>query len=305
VLVSNINRDVHLNLSMDLYMYRRADEIKQAEELEYKLVGLLVGASNASRLGAAFKERAETGIICSATPNWRLTSESAIELAGRAGLMKEGEVLILYGLDSTCFLDVELDMRSGPPKKGKDGRYHLRGTLTVVTGLQLDQMMQNLETILRHCGNRQVVIVTPMPRFWIPCCHKHTRGKAANVEADRSRQLRELSRFRRTVLNLIYKLRLTKSVHMLNPLDALGAGENIAEIENLMLDQVHVLGACYGMLAEKILKLTAEWSSNKRRRERGGEPDSKIARTSSSRGGRGRGGRGLHWRGGMSSRGHW
>ncbi len=75
--------------------------------------------------------------------------------------MGEEEVLVLCGLDASVFVEIEDDMRSGPPRAGKDGRYHLRGKLTVVSGMQLEVLLENISAILVACGDRQVIIVTP------------------------------------------------------------------------------------------------------------------------------------------------
>jgi hypothetical protein len=106
-------------------------------------------------------------VSCAATPGWRLAGHRVKEMAEMASKMGKEEVLVLYGLDASVFLDVEDDMRSGPPRVGKDGRYHLRGKLTIVTGMQLEVLLENLAVVLVACGDRQVVIVTPSPRFWI------------------------------------------------------------------------------------------------------------------------------------------
>ena len=304
-LVRDINSDFKLEMSTELVVHRKAEDLVREEEAGYRLTGLLVGASNATRLGAALEAK-EVKVTCGAMPGWRLTSENSKELAVRAGMMTEDEVLILYCLDSASFVEVDDDMRSGPPKKGKDGRYHLRGKLTVVTGMQLDRMMENLEIILKGCGGRKVVLVTPTPRFWIPCCVKHIKGKIADMDEDRRRILRELGKLRRTIMGKVMSLRLSKSVYVLNPLEVLEANDGIEGIERIMLDQVHLMGPCYGKLADEVIRIAAEWHSGKRQRERGGEPEAKFQRTSilGGRGGRG-GHRGSPWRGGRPGRGHW
>ncbi len=48
-----------------------------------------------------------------------------------------------------CFVEMdESTFRCGPPKKGKDGRYHLRGKLTVISGMQLDSLLEYLQFVI-------------------------------------------------------------------------------------------------------------------------------------------------------------
>jgi hypothetical protein len=115
-------------------------------------------------------EKKGCSVSCSATPGWRLTGQNAKVLAEKVESMGEQEVLVLYGLDSSCFVEMdESTFRCGPPRKGKDGRYHLRGKLTVITGMQLDSLLDYLSVVLKACKTRQVIIVTPIPRFWLQC----------------------------------------------------------------------------------------------------------------------------------------
>jgi hypothetical protein len=61
-------------------------------------------------------------------PGWRLTGQNARVLAEKVGNMGEQDVLVLYGLGSSSFVEMdESTLRCGPPKNGKDGRYYLRG----------------------------------------------------------------------------------------------------------------------------------------------------------------------------------
>jgi hypothetical protein len=59
-------------------------------------------------------------VSCAATPGWRLTGHIVKEIADRASKMGKEEVFVLYGLDASVFFEVDDDMRSGPPRVGKD-----------------------------------------------------------------------------------------------------------------------------------------------------------------------------------------
>ena len=70
-------------------------------------------------------------------------------------------VVVLYGIDNICFVSVDEDMRSGPPYRGKDGKFHAHGTLEVVSGVLFD-ILSYLKDVVSACLGRKLVIVTPI-----------------------------------------------------------------------------------------------------------------------------------------------
>jgi hypothetical protein len=160
-LVGDLNRTFNLDLATELAMHRTAEELA-GMRTEEKTKFVIFGASNGARL-AEVMEKKGCSVSCSATPGWRLTGQNTKVLAEKVESMGEQEVLVLYGLDSSCFVEMdESTFRCGPPRKGKDGRYHLRGKLTVITGMQLDSLLDYLSVVLKACKTRQVIIVTPI-----------------------------------------------------------------------------------------------------------------------------------------------
>jgi len=264
-MAEDLNKGFNLGLSSDLMLYRTAEDLCRARGDEERMAAVVFGASNGTRLAEVLKENG-INVSCSATPGWRLAGQRVKEMEDRIKQMGKDEVLVLYGLDASVFVEVEDDMRSGPPRVGKDGRYHLRGKLTVVTGMQLEVLLENITSVLAVCGDRQVIIVTPSPRFWIQCCRRHApRGDEAQVREDKERLLRELGKFRRALTSLLMKLRLTRSVRLVNPLEVLNVSASVAGIESLMIDQVHWLSGCYNMIAAKVVEEMAGWKAGKRR----------------------------------------
>ncbi len=264
-MAEDLNKGFNLGLSSDLMMYRTAEELCRARGDEEKMAVVVFGASNAARLAEVLKEKG-ISVSCSATPGWRLAGQRVKEMEERIKLMGKDEVLVLYGLDASDFVEIEDDMRSGPPRVGKDGRYHLRGKLTVVTGMQLEVLLENISTVLVACGDPQVIIVTPSSRFWIQCCRRHApKGDESQVREDKERLLRELGKFSRALTSLLMKLRVTKSVRLVNPLEVLDVSTSVAGIESLMIDQVHRLSGCYNMIAAKVVEEMTGWKASKRR----------------------------------------
>jgi hypothetical protein len=172
--------------------------------------------------------------------------------------------------------------------------------------MQLEVLLENLSVVLVACGDRQVVIVTPSPRFWIQCCRRHApKGDAAQVKEDKEQLLRELGKFRRALTGLLMRLKLTRSVRLVNPLEVLDVATNVAGIESLMIDQVHWLSGCYtcNMIAEKVVEEMSGWKAGKRRLSLDNNQETKKLRGMPGPGrggpaGRGRGGGSGEKRGG-------
>ena len=286
-LIADLNKDLHMNLSTKILLCRKDTDWDKLELETHQIEMVVSGASNAERLAAALTGKG-VKVTCLAKPTWRLTGGTAAELAEGLDSVEEDKVLILYGLDNSAFVGVEKSMRSGPPRKGKDGKFHLKGKVAVASGLQMDQMLKDVETVLGGCKNRQVIILTPMPRYWIACCEKH---RETYSEEEKEKLLKDLGKFRRQIISIAMRLRISKQVHVVNPLEMLGVRDSPTGIMQLMSDSVHMEDDCYDMLAEEMKKLVAGWKACKRRAERSSEPASKRARLDS---GRGRGGGGMN-----------
>jgi hypothetical protein len=259
-MVGDLNRCFNLDLSTDLAMHRGAKELAGIR-VEEKVKFEVVGASNGVRL-AEVLEKKGFSVSCSATPGWRLTGQNARALADKVAGMGEEDILVLYGLDGSCFMEMdEATLRCGPPRKGKDGKYHLKGKLTVITGMQLDSLLDYLTLVLEACKGRQVILVTPVPRFWIQCCQKHSH---LQKQEDKERLLKELGKFRRALMGLIMRLKVSKTVHLLNPLEVLNVAGSVMDIESVMLDQVHLLSGCYSMIGDEAGRIVEGWKAGKR-----------------------------------------
>jgi hypothetical protein len=60
------------------------------------------------------------------------------------------------------------------------------------------------------------------------------------------------------------RLKASKMVHLLNPLEVLNVANSVADIESVMLDQVHLLSGCYDMLADEAVRVVEGWKAGKR-----------------------------------------
>ncbi len=153
------------------------------------------------------------------------------------------------------------DMRSGPPFRGRDGSFHSHGTLEVVSGFLLDRILTLLKDDVSSCCGRYLVIVTPMPRYWIPCCPKGKQLDDVERDSDKRRLLRELNRLRAAISGMVARLRRTDSVQVINPLEALGLHNDLQAIEQVMNGPTHLGTASYRMLADSIGLLSPRTAS--------------------------------------------
>jgi hypothetical protein len=137
--------------------------------------------------------------------------------------------------------------------------------LEVVSGYHLEKILENISLLIDGCCGRRIILVMPFPRFWIACCRLARKGSLEELEADKKRLLRELGRFRRAVTNLIARKRVDEVVKTLNPLEVIGVKDDHVSIEQVMLDTVHLLPPCYGMVADEVTRLMEAWSGSKRK----------------------------------------
>jgi hypothetical protein len=78
-------------------------------------------------------------------------------------------------MDNSCFMNMSSDGTISPIKKLDDGKYHVVGDLAITPGILLRPMYAALEEIVKLCGEREIYILTPLPRYiLVPCCDSDT-----------------------------------------------------------------------------------------------------------------------------------
>ncbi len=76
-------------------------------------------------------------------------------------------------------------------------------------------------------------------------------------------------------MGLIMRMKVSKTVHLLNPLEVLNVAGSVTDIESVMMDQVHLLSGCYGMIADEAGRIVEGWKAGKRFPEEKFQPDAK------------------------------
>jgi hypothetical protein len=290
ILADNLNKDLATDLSVDISFHRKGADIRQLELSLSSSATVVAGASNANRTALALAER-NVPVTNLARPGWRITAATVDELVVRLRDVGGGDILVLHGLDANLFVWVDEDMSSRPPFKGRDGKYHSHGRLEVVSGYHLEKILDNIALLIDGCCGRRIILVMPIPRFWIACCAQARTASAEDTDADRRRLLRELGRFKRAVSNLISRKKMDEKVKIVSPLEVIGVKDDLNSIEQVMLDPVHLLPACYGMVAEEIVRVLESWRDNKRKSTTPAGGSSKKARLPTYGAGGSKGGR--------------
>ncbi len=79
------------------------------------------------------------------------------------------------------------------------------------------------------------------------------------------------------------RMKVSKTVHLLNPLEVLNVAESVTDIESVMLDQVHLLNGCFDMIAEEAGRIVEGWKAGKRFPDDKIQPDAKRHKTGPNR----------------------
>ena len=186
-----------------------------AEEMN-RLKVVVAGGSNAAKVAAECKGPGIT-VESIAAPGWRLASNTVRKLIDSIAILEENVVVVLYGIDNICFVSVDEDMRSGPPYRGKDGKFHAHGTLEVVSGVLFDRILTLLKDVVSACKGRKLILILPFPRYWIPCCEKGRKLDSLESDSEKRRLLKDLGRLRSAISGMVARLHATGWVDIIVP----------------------------------------------------------------------------------------
>jgi hypothetical protein len=271
-LADELNRDFALNLSATPCVARKAEEIGKLTLGSNQLKIVFAGGSNAAKVAAQCMGPGIT-VDSVAVPGWRLAPNTVGKLIETISAADENTVFVLYGIGNVCFVSVDEDMRSGPPFRGRDGKFHAHGTLEVVSGVLFDRILTLLKDVVSACKGRKLILILPMPRYWIPCCEKGRKLDSLESDSEKRRLLKDLGRLRSAISGMVARLQATGYVDIISPLEALGVGEDLAAIEQAMNGPAHLTSAGYNMLARAVVDTARRGDKaghQQRKRFRGG-----------------------------------
>jgi len=283
LLIGEINRELKLGLATAVSFGRTLAAVKRVGEDVGKIAAVTVGASNAAKTAAALKRKGVETVPLGQV-GWRISEDSVAYLENELSLyVARSVVVVLHCLDSSVFYVLEKSGAMTLPAAGQDGVYHVLGKVVVARGLQLENLLETVEPVLKMRSDMLTFLVCPTIRHVEACCMPHDSLSEEERKAEGERQLRELGSLRREMKTWLIK----KGYHntlLVDPLQAVGAAASIDKARASMADSVHLKPAGYSKLAEKIKEMAKAWLLNKKRvGEAGNEPEGKRARLEPSR----------------------
>jgi hypothetical protein len=146
-LAKELNRDFALGLSATPSVARKVEEIGKMAVGTNQVKIVFAGGSNAAKVAAQCKGPGST-VESVAVPGWKMASSRVKKLIETISAADENTIFVLYGIGNVCFVSVDEDMRSGPPFRGRDGKFHAHGTLEVVSGVLFDWILTLLKDVV-------------------------------------------------------------------------------------------------------------------------------------------------------------
>jgi hypothetical protein len=300
-LVHEINRELRVSLSTNISFNRTLSAIKRQANDVGKISTITVGASNAIRTAAALRRKG-VEVMEMGRKGWAVSEESVDALLEQLQILAgKDDILVLQCLDSRCFLETDSNGNVTLPKRGEDGKVHVKGRIIVAKDLLLEILLDQLDPVLRSRKESLIILVCPITRFLIACCDAHAKGDGEEKASEDRRMLKELGTLRREIKSRLLKKGYS-NVRMIDPLEVCGAAASVEAARKLMADQAHMVATGYAKLAGAIKELAHGWLLGRKRKGTGSDrPDAKRIRLDSGSGaGRGKGGGG---KGGESSAG--
>jgi hypothetical protein len=168
------------------------------------------------------------------------------------------------------------------PKRGEDGKVHVRGRIIVAKDLLLEILLDQLDPVFRSRKDSLIILVCPLTRFLLACCDAHGKGDTGESEGEGKRLLKELGTLRREIKSRLLKKGYA-NVRMVDPLEVCGAASSVEAARQLMADQAHMVATGYAKLAGAIKEVAHGWLLGRKRKGTGSDrPDAKRIRLDSS-----------------------
>jgi hypothetical protein len=264
-LIWELNREMRMALGTTVSLSRTMAGINRIANDMSGLEVTCIGASNATRTTEALKRKGVKATLIGKT-GWKLSNSSMA--AAELELRREGRAeapVVLHCLDGSVFFAVGKSGAMSIPARGKDGIVHVKGKVSVAKGLQLSQVMDQLEGFLEARKDMLTILVSPSVRFVRPCCLTHDNLPVEEKIEEGKRMLRELGSLRREIRNWLYKKGF-RNVVLVDPLEANSAASSWDKAQELMADSVHMQNAGYSKLAGGIREALQNWLIGRKRK---------------------------------------
>jgi hypothetical protein len=157
------------------------------------------GASNAIRTAGALKRKG-VEIMEMSRKGWSVSEESVDALLEQLQILaSKDDILVLQCLDSRRILETDSNGNVHLPKRGEDGKVHVKGWIIVAKDLLLEILLDQLDPVFRSRKESLIMLVCPLTRFLITCCDAHVKGDSGEREGEGKRMLKELGTLRREI----------------------------------------------------------------------------------------------------------
>jgi hypothetical protein len=255
--LSSLIKEMRTKLAMDLDPVPNLErgmglQSKPKRSVDY----LIVGSSNAARLTRAINQTGYT--VCKIiNMNWRITRESCESMANTITETIDQEdpaAVVLFMMDGSVFYTRGQDGSRTLPRRGEDGKFHIKGDLTVCSQEIQAEHLNTMKPILDAVGRRPCIVISPMPRYVVEgCCQDPEHVKNRGERYFRDNMQRQLDGVARSIKNFLFK------THRRN-MRVLESSYNIRNLPNVDIwftDPVHPIDSVYNNLAAGVIKMAA------------------------------------------------
>ena len=263
-LIHDLNALYGLNLGMNVDLRRHGSE----ETPTMKKV-LVIGGSHAGYTGDVLEERGYE-VIRSCKPGVRIIkpviATMVKDVAEKVTKIGPEDYVIVQALDNTAYMGRSEEAGDLPIRRLPNGKYHVDGDLVIANYERQKMMFNALEPVLRLLDKRNVILLTPMPRWlYRGCCRDPEHAPNRRHERFEETLRSDLSNFRKSFKNLCFTSNLRFKILDPSPLLTL-VDEDGQEIWGE--DPVHPRSIGYHRIVDLIESETA--SSGGRGQKRSG-----------------------------------
>ena len=267
LLLSSMLLELNLEFALQLDTEPILDRLLNTPEVNRSQCLIIGGGSHASRLADALKS-IHPEVVDLSVGGWKITEKSVSELASDIENSLEDEdpastTVILHLFDNSIYRG-RVDGNLTEPEKS-NGRFHLRGELTIADGAAIKTLFETVMPIIRAARGASLLLIGPLPRYVVgKCCDSTTHitnfdqedyvGNIRDMVKEVGKQLRNLCHTKRV-----------KDVKILNPAVLMGISGSPAPSTDTMYelwghDPVHPKVQAYKLMADRIIEETGSSS---------------------------------------------
>jgi hypothetical protein len=252
-------------------VYCSTDDGNLADEQEESVKLIFVGCSHAKRMAAA-AERMGISHSVVPLPGYRITAAAvaaASEQLQDEVQTSDGRVVTVFAIyNNNTYFGVGDDGTKTLPVKmrgGGDG-YHVPGRLEVADHSIVKALVNSSITLLRSAGETEKIILSPLPRYIIPCCNDADHITNRTDENFKQGVVDGLGEVRRSLKDLIFGKKL-RNFKILDPLSLMYGDGDSEEGRNKGCwdphDPIHPSTVGYDALVQGLMSTYEETNFNR------------------------------------------